>query len=339
MWEIPSHGGGVSWYRIEGKMPRHTKYAPLSDAAFRLSITAGAWCAENLSDGLIPKAMVPTLTAAPRGRALKNSVDALVAANIWEDHGEHWFLHDFLDWNMSREQWQKKVASASAGGAAKAAKRSPSVVPPPLPHGRAPGTPDGLPHTMPDGVPDGLPHALPDLRSPISDLPEQKALPKDHKPDARARGTATAPDPEFPCPKDLRLDEDQFQNLMMAAIPEWAIDLLTTDFLSKKLADKSIVHNLVTWRKFLAMDITDKWRSGKRPQKPIIEGAEQRPPPPDDRAGWVWETDRKPHAWRFDTLRQKRSDEAKAVLAKQIEQETFDWNSVTPAQDEESERF
>ena len=126
----------MSWYRLEGGLPQHAKYAPLSDAAFRLAITAGCWCADKMTDGRIPKQMVRALTRAPSGRRLDSKIQELLAARIWEDGGDLYFVHDFLDWNMSREQWMVKVSSAKAGGAAKAAKALASHLPHGKPHGR-----------------------------------------------------------------------------------------------------------------------------------------------------------------------------------------------------------
>ena len=171
----------MSWYRIEGGLPQHAKYAPLSDAAFRLAITAGCWCSEKMTDGRLPKAMVPALTKAPTGKRLDACVAALLDARIWEDDGMgtsgSFFVHDFLDWNMSRAQWEAKVEAAKAGGRAKAAKQLDLA----LPH----GIPPGKPHGNGDGMPSALPKPLrlvcdrlPDSDSDSdSDLSEEKIPP------------------------------------------------------------------------------------------------------------------------------------------------------------------
>jgi hypothetical protein len=166
----------MSWFRIEGKMPQHAKYAPLSDAAFRLAITAGAWCADNMTDGMLPKPMVSALTRAPRGKALEVAVASLVEAKIWEDKSGSWLIHDFLDWNLSREDWEKKVKAAKAGGAAKAAKstkQQKSSVPHGKPNGRQAAS------HMPAGCSAiTLPLPLPDSDSDSdSDLSDRKIPP------------------------------------------------------------------------------------------------------------------------------------------------------------------
>jgi hypothetical protein len=204
----------VTWFRIEGKMPQHVKYAPLTDTAFRLAITAGCWCSENMTDGLIPKAMVAVLTAAPRGKKLTDSVGSLVRAGIWEERGEHWYLHDFLDWNMSREQWLKRLAAASAGGNAKAArsasKSAPHSTPPPLANvchvadqvecqTAAKTLPGGLPCALPDSESDS--ESDPDLSAAASQRPDKLGKNEANRPDAAAAAAGKSGGNREPLPR------------------------------------------------------------------------------------------------------------------------------------------
>jgi hypothetical protein len=110
----------------------------------------------------------------------------LVQAKIWIDEGpacEFFYLHDFLDWNMSKAQWEAKKAAAKLGGKAKAAKVSPKKSQPnpaktpanSLPHGIAHGTPDGVPKRCQSSA--KVPaDPLPDSDSEI-DLPDQNNPP------------------------------------------------------------------------------------------------------------------------------------------------------------------
>ncbi len=108
----------MSWFRIEGRMPQHRKVAPLSDAAFRLHITAGAWSSDEGTDGLIPVLVVPTLTAAPRGKVLTKILQELVGAGVWEQTERGYQLHDYLQWNMSAAELEaRRAAKATAGQA------------------------------------------------------------------------------------------------------------------------------------------------------------------------------------------------------------------------------
>ncbi len=90
--------------RIEVRLPRAANVAPLSDAAFRLHISALAWCAEEETDGEVPLAIPGTLTAAPRGKRLEAVLDELVKAGLWEAGLGFYSLVGFLDTNPSRDK-------------------------------------------------------------------------------------------------------------------------------------------------------------------------------------------------------------------------------------------
>lgn len=94
----------------------HPKIAQLSDAAFRLTVTAWAWCVELRTDGHLPKGMVPALTRAPQGRQLQRIICELVAAELWHDRGDRFEVHDFLDYNMSSDQYEARARAGASGG-------------------------------------------------------------------------------------------------------------------------------------------------------------------------------------------------------------------------------
>lgn len=104
----------MTWLRLDDAYPDHPKVLPLSDAAFRLDVTAKCWAAARATDGLITRSDLKVLAAkleAPRGVA--RVVDNLVASGLWEVSGEGWKLHDWLDYNPSA----KEVAADRAAAA------------------------------------------------------------------------------------------------------------------------------------------------------------------------------------------------------------------------------
>lgn len=186
----------MTWYRIEGNMPQHEKYAPLSDAAFRLAITAGAWCASMMTDGRLPKKMIAGLTRAPAGKKLDESVKELIDARIWdriEGDDAALFVHDFLDWNMSRAQWQAKKDAGSAGGKAKAAAKQKQQPKQKTSKRLAPAS-DSLEQNT--STSSSVPLADSDLRSPISD-PEERNQKEDLPRSPNGEPTATTGYPEL----------------------------------------------------------------------------------------------------------------------------------------------
>ncbi len=96
----------MTWGRFDDKLPRHAKYAPLSDAAFRLAIHANLWAREMGSGGFVPRAMLPDIVRF-RGRKLERAIEELLGAGaplytegIWQadDSGDGWWIHDFEDY-------------------------------------------------------------------------------------------------------------------------------------------------------------------------------------------------------------------------------------------------
>lgn len=89
----------MSWVRIHDGAMTHPKIVGLIDWAnpFCVWIWGLSYSQLHLTDGLIPTAAVPHPKA-------KRSIDKLVSAGCWEIlEGVGWKVHDYLDWNDSRE--------------------------------------------------------------------------------------------------------------------------------------------------------------------------------------------------------------------------------------------
>lgn len=91
----------MPWVKLDDRFPSHRKIALLSDRAFRLHVSALCWCAENLTDGHITDRELP-LVAKIRG--MKATAKALEDAGLWDRVEGGWIVHDYLDYNPSREQ-------------------------------------------------------------------------------------------------------------------------------------------------------------------------------------------------------------------------------------------
>ncbi|MET8113744.1 hypothetical protein [Streptomyces prasinus] len=91
----------MPWVKLEDRFPSHRKVALLSDRAFRLHVSAICWCAENLTDGRIADRELP-LVAHIRG--IKATAKQLEDAGLWDRVEGGWEIHDYLDYNPSREQ-------------------------------------------------------------------------------------------------------------------------------------------------------------------------------------------------------------------------------------------
>lgn len=86
----------MTWVKLDDGYPEHLKVVGLSDKAFRADIEGWCYCARTLSDGLIPTA------AAKRWSA--KAIAELVAAGRWHHDVAGYRIHDYLDYNPSRER-------------------------------------------------------------------------------------------------------------------------------------------------------------------------------------------------------------------------------------------
>jgi hypothetical protein len=91
----------MPWVKLDDRFPSHRKVALLSDRAFRLHVSAICWCAENLTDGRISDREL-ALVAHIRG--IKATAKQLEEAGVWDRTDEGWMIHDYLDYNPSRDQ-------------------------------------------------------------------------------------------------------------------------------------------------------------------------------------------------------------------------------------------
>jgi hypothetical protein len=58
-----------------------------------LHLASACYVAANLSDGKVPKHVIPMLLA--QAAVPKSTVVLLVRLNLWHDQGDHYLLHDW----------------------------------------------------------------------------------------------------------------------------------------------------------------------------------------------------------------------------------------------------
>lgn len=110
------------WLKIDDVFTEHPKVLSLSDAAFRVHVRALCYCVRLKTDGVVAKAALRSLRGTPR------LAGQLVVAGCWELHDEGWLVHDFLEYNPSREQLdaerERKVKAGQLGGLARSRNSS-----------------------------------------------------------------------------------------------------------------------------------------------------------------------------------------------------------------------
>ncbi len=101
----------MPYLNLDDNFPDHPKVDQLSDGAFRLHVSGMCYAAKHLTNGVILAERVPRLVPRFRPAHLAELTHADTAAGvhaIWRQVGDTYEIHDYLDWNKSREWWETK---------------------------------------------------------------------------------------------------------------------------------------------------------------------------------------------------------------------------------------
>jgi hypothetical protein len=110
----------MTWLRLDDKFAGHPKISPLSDGAFRLHVSGLLFCAAHETDGLVPLEQIPLLM--PKYR--KPYLAEVIARGLWLPRLELIEIHDFTEYNPSRDQLQtRREATKERVARARAARR------------------------------------------------------------------------------------------------------------------------------------------------------------------------------------------------------------------------
>lgn len=113
----------MTWVRLDEAMPEHPKIAALSDSAFALFVTSLCYANRNLTDGFIPYGVGHGQLRFCEGNPVP-AIRELEAAGLWDEIDGGWQVHDFADYQPSRES---VLADREAARQRMARRRSPDV--------------------------------------------------------------------------------------------------------------------------------------------------------------------------------------------------------------------
>jgi hypothetical protein len=92
----------MPWVRFDDTFPINRKVDGLSDAAFRLHVSAIFWCARNLTDGFVPEDDLELVCA--RVRTPARFAAQLVDRQLWHERPGGWQIKDYLEFQPSKEK-------------------------------------------------------------------------------------------------------------------------------------------------------------------------------------------------------------------------------------------
>jgi hypothetical protein len=144
----------MPWGRFDDQYDISQKIAPLSDAAFRMDVSAILWCNRNLTDGHVgvrdlrhvraqfraPTRLANELVAAGRWHTLPlgSACDSEDCQRLAAGKVDGWLIHDYLDYSKSKAQvtadrdaaTERQRKAREAAAARRAAEEPDAVVTP-----------------------------------------------------------------------------------------------------------------------------------------------------------------------------------------------------------------
>jgi hypothetical protein len=90
----------MPWVRFDDRFPSHRKIRRLSDAAFRLHVSAIHWCAEHLTDGHVPDDELELVSDVADPKAAVAELER----RLWLRQDDGWLIHDYLEYQPSAEK-------------------------------------------------------------------------------------------------------------------------------------------------------------------------------------------------------------------------------------------
>jgi hypothetical protein len=129
----------VTWVRLDDEFPKHPKIAEVGPLGLAMQVAGLCYCNHYLTDGYVPRAVAATLldlegigiftgTYTGEDAHWKLVAECLVIAGVWDEVEGGYEIHDYDEYQPSREQVleerAKKQAAGRAGGKATAAARA-----------------------------------------------------------------------------------------------------------------------------------------------------------------------------------------------------------------------
>lgn len=91
----------MTWVKVDDLITEHEKCVGLSADAWCLWLHGLTYCSRNLTDGRIPKPMLPRLTSLAKPA---KAAAELVEAGLWDEQAKWYEVHDYLEHQRSKAQ-------------------------------------------------------------------------------------------------------------------------------------------------------------------------------------------------------------------------------------------
>lgn len=111
----------MTWFRLDDGWLMHPKVRAIGKDARALWLAGGLHCASQLTDGRIDKHYLTVLAIQADVKPACHR--RLVEQGLWIDNGDHWQMHDYADYQMTRADYDAERERKSKAGKSGAKKR------------------------------------------------------------------------------------------------------------------------------------------------------------------------------------------------------------------------
>ncbi len=111
----------MAWTRIDDKFLMNPKIQTAGPLGMALYLAGLIYANANLTDGFIVESMLPVLCGMAYQTPSKGMAQVLVNLNLWEKVEGGYQIHDFLEFNKSRDQIKTLNKQRAENGAKNAA--------------------------------------------------------------------------------------------------------------------------------------------------------------------------------------------------------------------------
>lgn len=99
----------MTWVKLDDRFAGNPKVIAAGPEPMWLYVAGLCWCAQNLTDGRIPKAVLPILSTVKRPPAC---AQRLVEVGLWIDDGDGYEVHDYLEFQPSKAKVEAEREAA-----------------------------------------------------------------------------------------------------------------------------------------------------------------------------------------------------------------------------------
>lgn len=114
----------MPWVRIDDRWDEHDKTLAVGPLGMALQITALCFANRKLSDGFIPRSKARTLVDVSDFGNVQDVIDSLVEHGVWDVVKGGYQIHDYLEFQPSKEQVLAAREQRSAAGRKSAVERA-----------------------------------------------------------------------------------------------------------------------------------------------------------------------------------------------------------------------